>query len=137
MIIIINSEVFMNRLLKHSKHRDAILMLLKSVKSHPTAEWVYTELKKDNQNISVATVYRNLNQLYSVGEVIKIDVGDGVEHYDATTCEHCHFICQKCRDIKDIEVPVSQKLNEEAERHNDILVTKNSLVFYGLCSKCK
>ena len=75
----------MNRLLKHSKHRDAILMLLKSVKSHPTAEWVYTELKKDNQNISVATVYRNLNQLYSVGEVIKIDVGDGVEHYDATT----------------------------------------------------
>jgi Fe2+ or Zn2+ uptake regulation protein len=127
----------MSRVLKHSKHRESILMLLKEINSHPTAEWLYTELKKYNQNISVATVYRNLNQLYEAGEIIKVDVGDGVEHYDAVTCDHCHFICECCREITDIDVPVSQLLNKDAEKHNDVLITRNSLVFYGLCSKCK
>ena len=127
----------MSRVLKYSKHRESILMLLKSINSHPTAEWLYTELKKNNQNISVATVYRNLNLLCKTGDIVKIDVGDGVEHYDAVTCGHCHFICRNCGDIFDIIVPISQQINDEAQKHNNVLIEKNSLMFYGLCSKCK
>ena len=98
---------------------------------------LYTELKKDYTNLSLATVYRNLNLFCDTGEVIKFDVGDGVEHYDATTKQHCHFICKNCMDVIDIDVPLADKLNSEAEKLNDITVSNNSLMFFGLCSKCK
>ncbi len=127
----------MEKVLRHSKHRDSLLQLLKSVKSHPTADWLYTELKKANQNISIATVYRNLNQLYENGEIIKIDAGDGVDHYDATTCDHCHFICRGCNAVIDVDAPSSTVLKDEAEKLNDILIESTCLVFHGLCAKCK
>ena len=123
--------------LRHSKHRESLLNLLKSVKSHPSAEWLYSELKKENQNISLATIYRNLNQLYDYGEIIKLDIGDGIEHYDATTHDHCHFICTNCKSVIDIDIPSATNLNSEAEKLNDILVNKSNLFFYGLCPTCK
>ena len=48
---------------KHSKQRDALLTLLKSVTCHPSAEWLYNELKHDFPKLSLATVYRNLSVL--------------------------------------------------------------------------
>ena len=139
MIIIIDIEEVMDmeKTLKHSKQRDAILNLLKGVYSHPTAEWLYMELKKDFSNISLATVYRNLNLLLEIGEIIKLDVGDGVEHFDANADEHCHFICNKCHKVIDISVPSSSLLKTEAENFNDISVTNCSLFLYGNCSNCK
>ena len=139
MIIIIDIEEVtdMEKVLKHSKQRDAILNLLKGVYTHPTAEWLYMELKKDFPNISLATVYRNLNLLLEIGEIIKLDVVDGVEHFDANDDEHCHFICNKCHRVIDISVPSSSLLRTEAENFNDISVTNCSLFLYGNCSNCK
>lgn len=127
----------MNMILKHSKQRDSLFQLLKSVKNHPTAEWLYHELKKDYSNLSLATVYRNLNVLYQCGEIIKVEVGDGTDRYDATITPHCHFICDSCKRVIDIDVPSAQKLNDEANSLNDVIVTNKNLVFYGLCSECK
>mgnify|MGYP000354531296 CR=1 FL=1 len=45
---------------KHSRKRDAILECLRCTTSHPTAEWVYTQLKPDIPDLSLGTVYRNL-----------------------------------------------------------------------------
>lgn len=127
----------MQRVLKHSKQRDALYALLCSVKTHPTAEWLYTELKKEYPNISLATVYRNLRLLCETGKAITITVGDGTEHYDATVEPHCHFFCRGCRCVNDIEVPLAKEINSEAESHNNIKVESNNLIFYGLCSYCK
>ena len=47
----------MNQTLKHSKQREALMELLGSVTYHPSAEWLYNELKKDYPKLSLATVY--------------------------------------------------------------------------------
>ena len=127
----------MERSIKRSKQRDAILSLLKNVYCHPTADWLHTQLKKDFPGIGIATVYRNLNLLLEMGEIIKLDVGDGVDHFDSNINEHCHFICNKCRSVIDIDVPSSSLLKAEAENCNDISVTNCSLFLYGNCSNCK
>ena len=127
----------MARTLKHSKQRDAIYSLLASVKSHPTAEWLYTELKKEYPNLSLATVYRNLNLLCDTGDIIKLDIGDGSEHFDATVQSHCHFICKNCSCVTDVVLPSLCKLDKEAAQLNDISVEGSSIVFYGLCHSCK
>ena len=49
--------------MKYSKQREIIIDYLKSVKTHPTAETVYEEVKKEDKKISLGTVYRNLDKL--------------------------------------------------------------------------
>lgn len=139
MIIIIDVKEVekMEKTLKHSKQRDAILDLLKSVYCHPTADWLHNQLKKDFPNIGIATVYRNLNLLLEMGEIIKLDIGDGVDHFDANSHDHCHFICNNCHSVIDVNIPSSSLLKTEAENFNDISVTNCSLFLYGNCSNCK
>ena len=127
----------MSKVLRYSKHREDVLKLLQSVTSHPTAEWIYAQLKETDSGISLATVYRNLNQLYELGSIIRIDAGDGIVHYDATVHDHCHFICDKCKNVSDINVPSAPAMKLEAERINGVCVTKSNLVFFGLCPNCK
>ena len=47
----------------YSRQREAILEVLRSTDTHPTANWIYTEVKKTIPNISLGTVYRNLKCL--------------------------------------------------------------------------
>ena len=58
--------------LKRSKQRDAIVNYLRSTKEHPTADTIYMNVKKEIPNISLGTVYRNLNLLVACGDIIKI-----------------------------------------------------------------
>ena len=73
-------------LMKFSRQRAAILSFLQSRKDHPSAELVYTYVKKDYPHISLGTVYRNLNQLAEAGVISKLQFGSlGIDHFDYDT----------------------------------------------------
>jgi Fur family peroxide stress response transcriptional regulator len=55
-----------------SKQREAILRILQSTDIHPTADWIYMEVKKVIPNISLGTVYRNLNLLRDEGLIREV-----------------------------------------------------------------
>ena len=74
--------------MKYSKQRDALLTLLKSTRSHPSADWLYSELKKEFPNISLGTVYRNLALLAENGCILKISTSSQKEHFDGFTHQH-------------------------------------------------
>ena len=57
--------------LKFSRQRESIKQYLASTKEHPTADMVYMHVKEDYPNISLGTVYRNLNLLTDIGEALK------------------------------------------------------------------
>jgi len=126
----------MEKLYKHSKQRDALLMLLKSVKNHPTADWLYDELRKEFPRISLATVYRNLNLLVETGEIIKLDCNGNAEHYDGNPRNHYHFLCRKCSAIIDVSISSDKSLNELVAEKNTLKIEDHALFFYGLCDKC-
>lgn len=69
MIIIIDFEGV--KCMKYSKQREALLTLLRSTRSHPSADWLYENLRKEFPNISLGTVYRNLAQLAENGDILK------------------------------------------------------------------
>ena len=77
-------------ILKHSKQRDAIKNFLMTRKDHPTADVVYTKVREEFPNISLGTVYRNLTLLSEIGEITRIRVGDGIDHFDADISLHYH-----------------------------------------------
>ena len=48
----------MNKRQNYSRKREAILSALRSTKTHPTAEWVYLQMKNEYPDLSLGTVYR-------------------------------------------------------------------------------
>ena len=51
----------MERAIRHSKKREAILAALRGTTRHPSAEWLYRQLKPQHPDLSLGTVYRNLS----------------------------------------------------------------------------
>ena len=69
---------------KHFRKRDAILTYLQGTLSHPSAEMVYAELKQQIPDLSLGTVYRNLNLFKDQGLAISIGTVKGVERFAFT-----------------------------------------------------
>ena len=135
MIIIIKKAVFkMEIISKHSKQREAILALLRETKTHPTAEWLHSNLKESYPKLGLATVYRNLRLFEQLGLVQRIDVGDGLEHFDAGVHTHYHFYCRNCNSVIDVDLP---NLHPEQYLPDGFTPHRHQLVFYGECSNCK
>ena len=126
----------MNKTLKSSRQREAMLKLIKSTDAHPDAAWLYREMRKSFPKISLGTVYRNLGVLVRTGDIVSVCAADGSEHYDGVTQSHCHFVCQRCHSVSDIDMPELGDIDKMAER-TGVSVEKHSLIFYGVCKNCR
>ncbi len=123
---------------KYSKKREAILDVIKSTDSHPTAEWIYNKVKPLYPDLSLGTVYRNLNLFEQNGDVRCITTFNGKDRYDADLDSHSHFICTECNSILDISSPLSvQELLSQIKENNNLSPSSYSLTIYGSCKDCE
>jgi len=121
---------------RQSKHRDRILELLRSTKSHPTADWIYDQLKKEFPQLSLGTVYRNLTMLTDMGFAKKIHFGSTFDRFEANIEPHYHLICESCGKIDDFEMPVNSDLNSQASQLTGFTIHHHKLEFFGVCENC-
>lgn len=122
---------------KRSRQRERILETLRSTKSHPTAGWVYDELKRDYPELSLGTVYRNLNILRELGLVNVLRSGSTFDRFDADTSPHYHFVCEECGKVDDVELSVDLDLESKVSSLMGRVVTGHRLDFFGLCPNCQ
>ena len=120
---------------KHSKQREAILAELCSRKDHPTAEDLYLTLKAEMPNLSLGTVYRNLNMLASDGVILKISF-EGADRYDGNKELHYHFQCLECGCVTDVDMPPFNDINLKAQAYAKGRIDTHELIFSGVCDKC-
>ena len=122
--------------LKYSKQRECIKEYLNSSCEHPTADTVYLSVRQEFPNISLGTVYRNLNLLADLGEVIKITSPNGGVHFDGRTEPHYHFYCNKCGNVIDLDLEELDCINEAAGKNFDGAIESHTMMFYGTCKDC-
>jgi Fe2+ or Zn2+ uptake regulation protein len=124
--------------LKYSRQRESIKHYLSTTKEHPTADTVYLHMKKEFPNISLGTVYRNLNLLTEIGEAIKIPTPDGGDRFDGRLEPHNHFLCTECGQLLDLEIDVKniEEFNRTAGENFDGMIQSSSILFYGKCGDC-
>ena len=122
--------------MKYSKQREALLTLLRSTRSHPSADWLYENLRKDFPSISLGTVYRNLALLADNGEIMKIQTSANKEHFDGFVYKHHHFVCRNCDKIIDVDIDGIENAEKQAAKKLHATVEDSSLVCYGLCMEC-
>lgn len=118
----------------YSRQREAILQVLRSTDSHPTAQWVYEQVRRQLPKISLGTVYRNLAQLRDEGVILGLTVGDGYEHFDGDASAHLHLHCRRCGRISDVALE-RDVLGEKAASCGFSPETC-AYVIYGVCSDC-
>ncbi|MCM1101737.1 MAG: transcriptional repressor [Clostridium sp.] len=121
---------------KHSRQRDCIMAFLMGRKDHPTADMVYMNVRKEIPNISLGTVYRNLTLLAESGEINRIRVGDGMDHFDADTSPHYHFVCTECGSVIDLEMKNIDTIRDIAGAGFDGKIAGHVTYFYGTCGDC-
>jgi Fur family peroxide stress response transcriptional regulator len=122
---------------RETPQREAILNVLRHTDSHPTADWVYDEVRKIIPNISKGTVYRNLNLLQEMGEISALSLSGAATKYDGRQENHYHFRCLKCGLVFDLEEPINDELNEKIAKSTGLKISYHRLEFRGLCRDCQ
>ena len=122
---------------KNTKQKEAILRVLRGTTSHPTADWVYAEVRNEIPHVSLGTIYRNLRLLRQSGEISEIDFGSTFSRFDGNPENHYHFRCEKCDCIFDVDEPVNVELNGEIAQKTGFRISYHRLEFRGLCKECQ
>lgn len=124
--------------LKYSRQRACIKEYLEHTTEHPTADTVYLHVKEEFPNISLGTVYRNLNLLADIGEVSKIPNPNGGDRFDGDTHPHYHVLCTCCGNVVDLNMDAEQihAINNLADRYFDGTIDSHTTLFYGTCKEC-
>lgn len=123
--------------MKFSKQREIILNEVMNSHLHPTADSIYTSLKKDNPGLSLGTVYRNLSQLTENGYISKLSIPNQSDRYDKNIKPHAHLICERCNNIYDIESETISKFINDLSNEENLSILNYDIVLQGICKNCK
>jgi len=122
---------------RNTRQRAVVLKVIRNTRSHPPAEWIYREARKSVPNLSLGTVYRNLNILKLQEKIseVKSEYSSSAR-YDGVTSPHSHFHCKRCNHISDI-----MEMNEDGLVRGSGIdsygeVSSVQVLFLGTCKRC-
>ena len=122
---------------KYSKKREAIFSCICSTDTHPSAEWVYNQLKPQIPDLSLATVYRNLALFKREGRIVSVGVVQNLERFDANTAPHAHLVCSHCGAVVDVFQDFFTQPELDALSQQLCCAVQGARVtFEGLCPQC-
>lgn len=87
--------------LKVTPQRMAVLEAVLMLENHPAAEKIIEYIRKNHPNISTATVYKVLDTFVSQNLIKKVKTETGIMRYDAILENHHHLYCSESNRIED------------------------------------
>ena len=120
---------------RNTRQLEVVWEAVKNDKSHPTADQIYDKVRKRLPNISLGTVYRNLQKLVAE-EKLQILILGRSQRFDPLVGRHQHFICESCDRVFDVIVDTENDLKPVKLPHEGFKVTSHQLAFYGTCKRC-
>jgi len=127
---------------KLTRQRSKIIeTLVATAGEHLSAEEIYGLVTLEAPDIGLATVYRTLDLLVTLGIIEKTDFGDGRARYELASPgddhRHHHLICSGCGIITEVKDDLLDDLESTLEREYDFCITDHRLEFYGRCASCR
>ena len=121
-----------HRGLHMTKQRKIIASIINKSKDHPDVETIYFRLRKENKNISLATVYRTVKLFEDANVIIK--------HEPTSKWEHNHLLDISTGEVKEFQNPGFEKLSKKIAEKMGYKVVGYKLELFGIkeaCSKFK
>ncbi len=117
---------------RFTPQREQVYAVLLQKRDHPSAEEVFIRAKRLMPAISMATVYNCLEALVRCGLVRQLTLERGAARFCPNMREHCHFYCDACESVFDIDLPAGSGVplprGFTAERFD--------LTVHGRCPAC-
>jgi Fur family transcriptional regulator, peroxide stress response regulator len=121
---------------RFTEQRAAVYRFLTTTTAHPTADEVFTAVRVEITDISLATVYKALETLVGCGLATKLAFGDGSARYDARTDDHCHARCLRCGTVQDVKGADLSRTLATMAPESGFEVQGFRVEMVGLCSTC-
>ena len=103
-----------------------------------SAQQLHSSLKEKGPAIGLATVYRALSDLVSVGEADSLQSTDGEMLYRACGGgHHHHLICRNCGKTVEIEANKLESWADQVARDHGFSNSSHVIDIFGDCPSCK
>ena len=120
-----------------TRQRRLILEELRKLKCHPSADYLFGIVRRHMPNISLGTVYRNLDVLVNTGLALKLDLAGGQSRYDGDVSPHYHIRCRACGSVDDLAVEAVAGVSNPRVLATVYRVTGWKMEFEGVCPACQ
>jgi Fur family peroxide stress response transcriptional regulator len=119
---------------RFTPQRQHVYDILLQKRNHPTAEEVFLRAKRALPGISMATVYNCLDALVQSGLARQVMVDRGAVRFCPNMREHCHFYCDSCDQVFDIDVAGGETAGIPLPR--GFRATRFEIAIHGACPEC-
>lgn len=137
------SQILRTQGFRITPQREKILDIFYSLPEgeHLSAEDLQNILRGESSDISLATSYRTLKLLASLGVLRELDFAEDHKHYELARSdagiEHQHIICVECGNTEEFtSVEVFNAAVAIAEKADFELIDAQ-LKLFGRCHKCR
>jgi Fur family peroxide stress response transcriptional regulator len=118
--------------------RLAVLKVLATSEGHPTVERIYETVRAEFPTTSIATIYKTVNLLKQINEVLELGFADGSNRYDGNKpYPHPHVICTQCKKIIDPDLGSLKDLTKEVVAETGFQIQTHRVDFFGICRECQ
>ena len=125
---------------KITPQRQEILKAILSCSAPQSAEEIHHRITEKHPNISLDTVYRNLNVLLSIDAVCKFNLKEGKSSYEINNGDshHHHLVCLKCGAAESVDFcPLKHFDQKKILEERDFEIKEHRFEIYGYCAACK
>jgi len=102
-------EKLVEKGLKVTPQRLAILEAIYMQNNHPTAEMIMDYIRETHPSIASGTIYKVLDALIENGLITRVKTEKDIMRYDGILEKHHHLYCSESEEIKDY-------INEDLDR---------------------
>lgn len=94
------------------------------------------------QDISISSIYRNVNQMVAEGYLAKLSQNNSrrflYQYIGARVCEeHLHLKCQRCGRLFHMDDKSMESILSVVMKANNFSIDREKTVLYGNCQKCR
>ena len=124
---------------KRSSKRDLIVNVFLRQEGHLSADDLVDLIKREDQRISRATVYRTLQWMVDAGIARKVDFGEGRFRFEHSYRHprHFHLICKTCNRSYEFLSSDIETLVEEVAAARGFTARQSVVQIYGTCEACR
>ncbi|HHY86895.1 MAG TPA: transcriptional repressor [Verrucomicrobia bacterium] len=132
------AERFRKKARKLTGPRRAILVALRERGGPVTPREIFRALEG---RCDLATVYRSMHLLETMGMVKRYDFGDGQARFElleeGDDGHHHHLVCRRCADVVEIEGCLMSDVDRQVAEANGFKAVTHRLEFFGICPECQ
>jgi Fur family ferric uptake transcriptional regulator len=125
------------KLKRSTEQRELIRQILWHADEHLDADEIYQQARQKSPNISLSTVYRNL-QLFKEMALVEEHQFGSRRYYEPTPRDkHHHLVCLGCGRVFEFKCPSTERLKSRVSKEEGFRVTDADVHLSGYCPECQ